>query len=135
MNMKKIILALVLALVLATVAIVCVSCTKKEAPLEKGTVSYTVVNNTGKNVIKMSLSDMRSENKMEAEPQEGGLPDGQSVGIELPAMLEKNAPDVMFTFTVEGGSSVSAHVYQKTGTITMLNGSDGLTFEVSAPTK
>ena len=135
MKMKKIVLALVLALVLATVAIVCVSCTKKEAALEKGTVSYTVINNTGKNVIKMSLSDMRSENKMEAEPKDGGLPDGQSVGIELSAMLEKNAPDVMFSYTVEGGNSVSAHVYQKNGTITMMNGTDGLTFEVSALTK
>ncbi len=37
--------------------------------------------------------------------------------------------------SVEGGSSVFAHVYQKTGTITMLNGTDGLTFEVSALTK
>ena len=135
MNMKKIIVALVLALALAIVGIVCASGAKKEPTLEKGTVSYTVVNNTGKNVTKMTLSDMRSENKMEAEPQEGGLPDGQSVGIELPAMLEKNAPDVMFSYTVEDGSSVFAHIYQKTGTITMLNGTDGLTFEVSALTK
>ena len=135
MNTKKIIIALVLALVLAIVGIVCASGAKKEPALEKGTVSYTVINNTGKNVTKMTLSDMRSENKMEAEPLDGGLPDGQSVGIELLAMLEKNAPDVMFSFTVEGGSSVFAHVYQKTGTITMLNGTDGLTFEVSALTK
>ena len=135
MNMKKIIVALVLALALAIVGIVCASGAKKEPALEKGTVSYTVVNNTGKNVIKMSLSDMRSENKMEAEPQEGGLPDGQSVGIELPAMLEKNAPDVMFSYTVEDGSSVFAHVYQKTGTITLLNSSDGITFQISTPAK
>ena len=135
MNMKKIIVALVLALALAIVGIVCASGAKKEPALEKGTVSYTVVNNTGKNVTKMTLSDMRSENKMEAEPQEGGLPDGQSVGIELPAMLEKNAPDVMFSYTVEDGSSVFAHVYQKTGTITLLNSSDGITFQISTPAK
>ena len=135
MIMKKIIVALVLALALAIVGIVCASGAKKEPALEKGTVSYTVVNNTGKNVTKMTLSDMRSENKMEAEPQEGGLPDGQSVGIELPAMLEKNAPDVMFSYTVEDGSSVFAHVYQKTGTITLLNSSDGITFQISTPAK
>ena len=135
MNMKKIIVALVLALALAIVGIVCASGAKKEPTLEKGTVSYTVVNNTGKNVTKMTLSDMRSENKMEAEPQEGGLPDGQSVGIELPVMLEKNAPDVMFSYTVEDGSSVFAHVYQKTGTITLLNSSDGITFQISTPAK
>ena len=133
--MKKTLLALALALVIAAVAIVCVSCTKKEAVLEKGTVSYTVVNSTGKNVIKISLSDMRSESKMESEPQGGGLPDGQSVGIELPAMLEKNAPDVMFSYTVEGGDNLSAHISQKSGTIKMLTGTDGLTFEISEPGK
>ena len=135
MNMKKIIVALVLALALAIVGIVCASGAKKEPALEKGTVSYTVVNNTGKNVTKMTLSDMRSENKMEAEQLDGGLPDGQSVGIELPVMLEKNAPDVMFSYTVEDGSSVFAHVYQKTGTITLLNSSDGITFQISTPAK
>ena len=133
--MKKTILALALILMLAATAIVCVSCTKKEEEFEKGKVSYTIVNSTGKNVIKISLSDMRSENKMESEPEGSGLPDGQSIGIELPAMLEKNAPDVVFSYTVEGGDNLSTHISQKSGTIKMLTGSDGLTFEISEPGK
>ena len=133
--MKKTILALALVLVIAATAIVCVSCTKKEAAFEKGKVSYTVVNSTGKNVIRISLSDMRSESKMESEPQGGGLPDGQSVGIEMNAMLEKNAPDVMFTFTVEGGDNLSAQINRKSGTITMLLEDGRPTFSISEPGK
>lgn len=94
-----------------------------------------LVNSTGKNVIALSLADTRSENKVDSTPGEGGLPDGQSILLELPAMLEKNAPDVMFSFTVEGGDNVTAHINQKEGTVTMLIKDDGLTFEVSAPGK
>ena len=133
--MKRKIMALALVLVIAAVAVVCVSCAKKEEALEKGKVSYTVVNSTGKNVIALSLADTRSENKVDSTPGEGGLPDGQSILLELPAMLEKNAPDVMFSFTVEGGDNVTAHINQKEGTVTMLIKDDGLTFEVSAPGK
>ena len=128
--MKKTIVALALVLVIALVAVVCVSCAKKEEALTEGKVSYTVVNNTGKNVTLITLSDTRSENKVEAAPQEGGLPDGQSVGIELPAMLEKNAPDVMFGFTVEGGDNVVAHIQHKTATLTLKLEDGSPTFDI-----
>ena len=114
--MKKII-ALVLVLVLALV--VFSSCSKKEETLEKGTVSYTIVNSTGKNVTEMTLSDTRSDTKVESKAGEDGLPDGQSVALELQVMLEKNAPDVMFGFTVEGGDNLVGHIMQKSGTITL----------------
>ena len=133
--MKKVILTLALVLVIVAAAIVCVSCAKKEEVLESGMVSYTIVNNTGKNVTLISLSDNRSNNRIEAKPQEGGLPDGQSVGIELNAMLEKNAPDVMFTFTVEGGDNLSAQINRKSGTITMLLEDGRPTFSISEPGK
>ncbi len=77
------------------------------------------MNSTGKNVTLITLSDTRSENKVEATPGEGGLPDGQSTVIGLPVMLEKNAPDVMFGFTVEGGDSIVSHIMQQSGTITL----------------
>lgn len=128
--MNKKILVLVLVLVIAAVAVVCVSCAKKEDTLEKGNVKYTVVNNTGMNVTLITLSDTRSDNKVESKPGEGGLPNGESVVIELPAMLEKNAPDVMFGFTVEGGNNVTAHIMQPTGTVTLLTKDDGITFDV-----
>ena len=117
--MKKMILALALVLVIAAVAVVCVSCAKKEETLVKGNVKYTIVNSTGKNVTAITLSDTRSENKVDSEPGEGGLPDGQYIVLELPVMLEKNAPDVMFGFTVEGGDNVTAHIMQPSGTVTM----------------
>ena len=60
--MKKKILALALVLVIAAVAVVCVSCAKKEE-LKDGKVSYTIVNNTGKNVTEITLSDRKSDNK------------------------------------------------------------------------
>ena len=114
--MKKII-ALVLVLVLALV--VFSSCSKKEETLEKGTVSYTIVNSTGKNVTEMTLSDTRSDTKVESKAGEGGLPDGQSIGLELQVVMENNAPDVMFGFTVEGGDNLVGHIMQKSGTITL----------------
>jgi hypothetical protein len=134
--MKKIIPVLVLVLVIAAVAVVCVSCAKKEEEVfEDGKVSYTVVNNTGKNVILLSLADTRSDNKMEAKPLENGLPDGESVGLELNAKLEKNAPSVMFTFTVEGGDYLSAQIQRKNGTITMLSKDGKLDYTISEPGK
>ena len=133
--MKRTIMALALVLVIAAVAVVCVSCAKKEEKLEEGKVSYTIVNNTGKNVTAISLSDTRSENKMEATPGEGGLPDGQSVGIELSAMLEKNAPDVMFGFTVEGGDNLVGHIMQSSGTVTLKIEDGRPAFDISEPGK
>ena len=135
-NVKKTIVITALVLVLAAVAVVCGSCSKKEEPAyENGKVSYTVVNNTGKNVTEIVLSDNRSENKVVSKPGEGGLPDGQSVGIELPAMLENNGADVMFSFTVEGGNNLSAHIGQTTGTITMVTENGSLEFKISEPGK
>ena len=133
--MKKKILVLALVLVIGAVAVVCVSCAKKEETLEEGKVSYTIVNNTGTSVTAISLSDTRSENKVDSQPGEGGLPDGQSIGLELPAMLEKNAPDVMFSFTVEGGNNVAGHIMQKNGTITMKLEDGAPDFDLSEPGK
>ena len=136
-NMKKTMMIAALVLVLAAVALVCASCAKKEEPVyENGKVSYTVINSTGKNVTEIVLSDNRSENKVVSKPGEGGLPDGQSVGLELPALLENNGADVMFTFTVEGGNNLSAQIGRKSGTITMLTEDDGtLTYKISEPGK
>ena len=114
--MKKRTFVLVLALVLA--AVVCVSCAKKDE-LKDGKVSYTVVNNTGKNVTEFTLSDKKSDNKVESKAGEGGLPDGQSTGIELPVKMEKDTIDVMFSYTVEGGDSMTAPIVKQNGTITL----------------
>lgn len=128
--MKKKLLVLALALVIAAVAVVCVSCAKKEDELVKGNVKYTIVNNTGKNVTLITLSDTRSDNKLESKPDEPGLPDGQSVEIGTTAMLDNNAPDVMFSFTVEGGDNLVGHIMQTTGTITLTTKDDGIHFDV-----
>ena len=114
--MKKRMFALVLALVL--VAVVCVSCAKKDE-LKDGKVSYTIVNNTGKNVTEFTLSDKKSDNKVESKAGEGGLPDGQSTGIELSVKMEKDTIDVMFGYTVEGGDSMTAPIVKQNGTITL----------------
>ena len=130
--MKKTI-ALILVLVLALV--VFSSCAKKEEAPEKGTVKYTVVNNTGKNVTEITLSDTRSEDKAESKAGEGGLPDGQSVGLEMQVVMENNAPDVMFGFTVEGGDNLVGHIMQKSGTITLLLKDGAPEFDISEPGK
>ena len=122
--MKKKILILALALVIVAVAVVCVSCAKKEEP-KTVKVSYTIVNNTGKNVTETTLSDQKSSNKLESKAGEGGLPDGQSTGIEMEVTKEKDMIDVMFSYTVEGGDSMMGPIVKENGTITLKLTDDG----------
>ena len=127
--MKKKILVLALALVIVAVAVVCVSCAKKEEP-QTVKVSYTIVNNTGKNVTETTLSDQKSSNKLESKAGEGGLPDGQSTGIEMEVTKEKDMIDVMFSYTVEGGDSMMGPIVKENGTITLKIVDGTLTFEI-----
>ena len=128
--MKKKIMVLVLALVIAAVAVVCVSCAKKEE-LKDGKVNYTIVNNTGKKVTEITLSDRKSDNKTTGKAGEGGLPDGQSIGIEMPVKLENDTTaDVMFGYTVEGGDNVTGSIMKVNGTITMKIVDGTLTFDI-----
>ena len=122
--MKKKILVLALALVIVAVAVVCVSCAKKEEP-QTVKVSYTIVNNTGKNVTESTLSDQKSSNKLVSKAGEGGLPDGQSTGIEMEVTKEKDMIDVMFSYTVEGGDSMMGPIVKENGTITLKLTDDG----------
>ena len=122
--MKKKILILALALVIVAVAVVCISCAKKEEP-QTVKVSYTIVNNTGKNVTETTLSDQKSSNKLESKAGEGGLPDGQSIGIEMEVKKEKDTIDVMFGYTVEGGDSMMGPIVKENGTITLKLTDDG----------
>ena len=122
--MKKKILILALALVIVAVAVVCVSCAKKEEP-QTVKVSYTIVNNTGKNVTETTLSDQKSSNKLESKAGEGGLRDGQSTGIEMEVKKEKDMIDVMFSYTVEGGDSMMGPIVKENGTITLKLTDDG----------
>ena len=122
--MKKKILILALALVIVAVAVVCVSCAKKEEP-QTVKVSYTIVNNTGKNVTESTLSDQKSSNKLVSKAGEGGLPDGQSTGIEMEVTKEKDMIDVMFSYTVEGGDSMMGPIVKENGTITLKLTDDG----------
>ena len=127
--MKKKILVLALVLVIAAVAIVCVSCAKKEE-LKDVKVSYTIVNNTGKNVTETILSDKKSGNKLESKAGEGGLPDGQSTGIEMDVKMENDTIDVMFGYTVEGGDSMLAPIVKQSGTITLKLTDGSLDFDI-----
>ena len=128
---KKII---ILVLLLAAAAAVCVSCAKKEEKeTKKEMVSFTVVNSTGTNVTEIAMEDRRSESKMSAKPSGGDWEDGASVGFSMMAAIEDNAPDLMFTFTVEGGSSLTTMIDRKEGTITLVNGADGLSIDITDP--
>ena len=127
--MKKKILVLAVALVIVAVAVVCVSCAKKEE-LKDVKVSYTIVNNTGKNVTEMTLSDQKSGNKLDSKAGEGGLPDGQSTGIEMDVKMEKDTIDVMFGYTVEGGDSMLAPIVKQNGTITLKLTDGKLDFDI-----
>ena len=127
--MKKKILVLALALVIVAVAVVCVSCAKKEE-LKTVKVSYMVVNNTGKNVTEMTLSDQKSSNKLDSKAGEDGMPDGQSTGIEMEVTKEKDMIDVMFGYTVEGGDSMMGPIVKENGTITLKIVDGSLTFEI-----
>ena len=129
--MKKTILVVILILVVGAAAIVCTSCAKKEAEAKFETVAFTVVNNSGKNVTEIVMSDRKSDNKVESKPEEGGMPDGDSIGLELPVKLENDTTaDVMFGYTVEGGDNVTGSIMKVNGTITMKIVDGSLTFDI-----
>ena len=127
--MKRKIMVLALALVIVAVAVVCVSCGKKDE-LKDGKVSYTIINNTGKKVTEITLEDKKSENKTTGKAGEGGLPDGVSIGIEMPVKMENDTIDVMFSYIVEGGNSVLAPIVKQNGTITLKIEDGALTFDI-----
>ncbi len=133
--MKKTILVVILILVVGVAAIVCTSCAKKEAEAKFETVAFTVVNNSGKNVTEIVMSDRKSDNKVTAKPQEGGWEDGSSIAFTMTAAIEDNAPNLMFSYTVEGGNNISGTVTQKEGTITLVTRDDGIGFDVTAVAK
>ena len=133
--MKKTILVVILILVVGAAAIVCTSCATKEAEAKFETVAFTVVNNSGKNVTEIVMSDRKSDNKLTAKPQEGGWEDGSSIAFTMTAAIEDNAPNLMFSYTVEGGNNVSGTVTQKEGTITLVTRDDGIGFDVTAVAK
>ena len=134
--MKKRIIALILVLVLAAAAIVYFTTAKKQdkAPAME-TVAFEVVNSTGKNVTEITMADRRSDNKLSAKPVGGGWEDGSSISFTMLAGIEENAPDLQFSFTVEGGDIHGGTVSQKEGTITLTNGADGLGFDIAIPNK
>ncbi len=81
------------------------------------------------------MSDRKSDNKLTAKPQEGGWEDGSSIAFTMTAAIEDNAPNLMFSYTVEGGNNVSGTVTQKEGTITLVTRDDGISFDVTAVAK
>ena len=133
--MKKTILVVILILVVGAAAIVCTSCAKKEAEAKFETVAFTVVNNSGKNVTEIVMSDRESENKLTAKPQEGGWEDGSSIAFTMLAAIKDSTPNLMFSYTVEGGNNVAGTVTQKEGTITLVTREDGIGFDVTAVAK
>ena len=79
----------------------------------------------------ITLSDRKSDNKVESKPEEGGMPDGDSIGLELPVKLENDTTaDVMFGYTVEGGDNVTGSIMKVNGTITMKIVDGSLTFDI-----
>ena len=68
---------------------------------------------------------------MESKPEEGGMPDGDSIGLELPVKLENDTTaDVMFGYTLEGGDSMTAPIIKVNGTITLKIVDGSPTFEI-----
>ncbi len=134
--MKKRIIALIIVLVLAAAAVVYFTAVKKQdkAPAME-TVAFEAVNNTGKNVTEITLDDRRTDNKISAKPVGGGWEDGSSISFTMLAAIEDNAPDLQFSYTVEGGSLYGGTVSRKDGTITLTNGADGLGFDIDIPKK
>ncbi len=60
-----------------------------------------------------------------------GLPDGQSISLELPVKLENDTTaDVMLGYTLEGGDSMLAPIVNVNGTITLKIVDGSPTFEI-----
>ncbi len=129
--MKTKLIALALVLVIAAVAIVCVSCTKKEKVYPTELISFSVVNKTGENITSLVMDDTRMVSKMETKPEGGGWADGESINFSMTAAMENNAPDLQLTITTDTGKNLTTSVLRKNITITVLSGEDGLRTEES----
>ena len=124
--MKTKIVALVLVLVIAAIAVVCVSCGKKEKEYQEELISFKVINQSGEKITEIAMEDTRNTSKMVAKPEEGAWEDGEIVGFSMMCAMENNAPDLLFSVTIENGNSLTTSILRKDLALTILSGEEGL---------
>ena len=98
--MKKIIAVALLVVI----AMVCVACSQNTAAKEPQTkvFSYSIINETGKEISNIYLADDNSANKAEAKYDGKGLENGGKVGISVSAVPDKDGnPSLTASYTMD----------------------------------
>ena len=132
--MKKII-AIVLLLVMAFACVACSRNTNGKSA-ESKLFTYTIVNNTGKEVKDVSLSDNNSTSKTTIAYENNGLAAGSKTTLAVRAVPDGNGnPSLTASYTI-GATEYQTKVTSAAAEIKLTpEGPDAGAFEVTAPGK
>ena len=135
--MKKI-FAVVLLLV---IAISCAACSQNTASTAATTpetkmYSYTVINETGKEVNSLYLADDNSSNKAEAKFDGTGMENGAKVGLSVSAVPDKDGnPSLTASYTIGGTEYMTKVTVAEAEIKLTAEGPESGAFEIAAPQK
>ena len=135
--MKKI-FAVVLLLV---IAISCAACSQNTASTAATTpetkmYSYTVINETGKEVNSLYLADDNSSNKAEAKFDGTGMENGSKVGLSVSAVPDKDGnPSLTASYTIGGTEYMTKVTVAEAEIKLTAEGPESGAFEIAAPQK
>lgn len=132
--MKKFI-AVVLLMVMAVVCVACTSNKSAQAP-ETKLYSYTIVNETGKEISNVSIADDKSPNKSEIKYQDTKMENGAKVGLSVSAVPDKDGnPSLTASYTI-GDSQYMVKVTSAAAEIKLTaEGQESGAFQVTTPQK
>ena len=136
--MKKMI-AIVLLLV---IAVTCVACsqnnatTKTAKETETKLYTYTIINETGKEVNNLYIKDDNSEIKAEAKFDGTGMENGAKVGLSVSAVPDKDGnPSLTASYTIGGTEYMTKVTVAEAEIKLTAEGPESGAFEIAAPQK
>ncbi len=132
--MKKMIAA-VLLLVMAVACVACSSNNTAKAP-ETKVYNYTIINETGKTVDKVSLADDNSTSKAEVKYDDKGMEIGAKASISVSAVPDKDGnPSLTASYTI-GDTEYITKVTIPAAEIRLLpEGPESGAFDIAVPQK
>ena len=135
--MKKII-AVVLLLV---IAVTCAACSQNTANTaaktpETKVYSYTVINETGKEVNSLYLADDNSPNKAEAKFDSTGMENGAKVGLSVSAVPDKDGnPSLTASYKIGDTEYMTKVTVAEAEIKLTAEGPESGAFDIAAPQK
>ena len=132
-------IAIVLLLV---IAVTCVACSQNNAPTktaketETKLYTYTIINETGKEVNNLYIKDDNSEIKAEAKFEGNGLENGGQVQISVSAVPDKDGnPNLTASYNIGASEYVTKVTLAEAEIKRTAEGPESGAFEITVPQK